>query len=137
MIDVAVRVTHGVIWSHISAFKQNLADPQDFYSSVSNELSDRDRLCGTRGFQEQGQCLFIGLADRSIFVSYCFSLSLSFYGLVLGGVFWVIGCKSLSHSQALKTFFNNNNNNNTDGIGMSVISECTLFTSKGGNFQLL
>ena len=30
------------------------------------------RWCGTGGFQEQGQCLFIGLAARSIFVSYSF-----------------------------------------------------------------
>ena len=69
---------------------QNLAVPQDFYSlfSISVERSwwPRIRRCGTDGFQDQGQCLFIGLAALSLLVSYCSSLSLhSFYGLVLWG----------------------------------------------------
>ena len=69
-------------------------------------------LCGTI-FQEHGQCLFIGLAARSLFVSYCFPfLFFLSMGWCCGvGVFGLIGCQSLSPSLALPTSFNNNNNN--------------------------
>ena len=50
---------------------QYLAVPQDFYSifsiSVERSLRLRIRWCGTGGFQEQGQCLFIGLELVSFF----------------------------------------------------------------------
>ena len=63
---------------------------QDFYSPISSSVKrswwPRIRWCGTRGIQEQGQCLFIGLAARSLFCPILVSLSLlSFYGLVLYG----------------------------------------------------
>ena len=52
------------------------------------------RWCGTGGFQEQGQCLFIGLAACSLFVSYCFPF---LFFLSMGwccevGVIGLIGC---------------------------------------------
>ena len=67
---------------------QNLAGPPDFYCPVSISVErswwHRIRWWGTGGFQEQGQCIFVGLAARSIFVSYCFSISLlSVYRLLL------------------------------------------------------
>ena len=71
----------------------------------------RIRWCGTGGFQELGQCIFID----SYSLPFClllFSLPLlSLYGLwICGvGVFGLIGCYSLSPSLALPTFFNTNN----------------------------
>ena len=69
-------------------------------------------MCGTGGFQEQGQCFFIGLSCSFSTILF-YSLSLSFF-LSIGwnfgaGVFGLIGCTSLSPSLALQTFFNNNN----------------------------
>ena len=53
---------------------QNLTLSQDFYSPFSISVErcwwTRIRWCGTGGFQEQGQCLFIGLAAGSLLVSY-------------------------------------------------------------------
>ena len=71
-------------------------------------LQPRIWWCGTGGFQEQGQCFFIGLScSIPTIVFYSFSLSLlSFYRLVLWGwVFGLIGCISLSLSLALLTVF--------------------------------
>ena len=57
-------------------------------------LVTRIRWCGTGGFQEQGQCLFIGVAARSLFVSCCFPFlffhSMGWY--CEAGVFGLIGC---------------------------------------------
>ena len=54
---------------------------------VRNDRLLRIRWCVTGGFQEQGQCFFIGLScSISTIVSYSFSLSLlSVYWLVLWG----------------------------------------------------
>ena len=72
---------------------QNLTVPHDFHSSVSTSVErsrwQHIRWCGTGGFQEQGhygakwdgQCLFIGLAAWSFFVSFCFPF-LFFHSLV-------------------------------------------------------
>ena len=61
------------------------------------------RWCGTDGFQQQGQCLFICLVARSLFVSYCvlflFFQSMGWYRGA--GVFGLLGCYSLSLSLAL------------------------------------
>ena len=61
-----------------AASRQNLLVPQDFYSPVSISVEQfcwpRIWWCGTCGFQEQGQSLFIGIAACSLFVSYCFPL---------------------------------------------------------------
>ena len=54
------------------------------------------------GSEEQGQCLFIGLAARSLFV-FCFPF-LFFLCLCCrcgAGVFDLLGCKSISHTLAL------------------------------------
>ena len=77
---------------------QNLAVSHDFYFHLSISVKQscwlRIRWCGTGGFQEQGQCRFIGLAAHSSFVSYCFHFlffhSMSWYWGA--GVFWLIGC---------------------------------------------
>ena len=67
---------------------QNLEVPQDFCSPVSISVEwswwPCIRWCGTGLFQEQGQCLLIGLVNRTIFLQ-LFSHFLSFYGLVLWG----------------------------------------------------
>ena len=68
-----------------------------FSISLWNDLSDPElsiRWCGTGGFQEQLQCLFIGLAARSFFVSSCFSfIFFHSMGWYCGAwVFGLIGC---------------------------------------------
>ena len=51
---------------------QNLTAPQDFYSTLSISLErsgwPRIRWCGIGGFQDQVQCLFVGLVALSFFV---------------------------------------------------------------------
>ena len=78
---------HAVLWSHIGSLMLLLAaEPQDLYSLLRVPL-DTIRLCATGGFQERGQCFFIGLS-RSIptIVFDYFSLSLlSVYRLVFWG----------------------------------------------------
>ena len=76
---------------------QNLTVSQDFYSPFSISVErcwwTRIRWCGTGGFQEQGRCLFIGLAAGSLLVSYSlpflFSHSMGWY--CRGGLFGLIG----------------------------------------------
>ena len=84
---------HAALWLHISTLMLLLAAavavPQDFYFLVSICVERswwlRIRWCWTGLFQEKGQCLFIGKAALSLFVSSCFPSLLSFYGLVLWG----------------------------------------------------
>ena len=61
------RGIHSVLWSS----PQNLTDPQDLYSPLNIPVERSYwpciRWCGTGGFQEQGQCLFIGLSCSSPF----------------------------------------------------------------------
>ena len=72
---------HAGLWSHIGSPMCLLACRTSQYSrtfipfsvSLWKDLSDpRFRWGGIGGFQEQGQCLFIGTAPRSLFVSSCF-----------------------------------------------------------------
>ena len=76
----------------------NLAVSQDLHSTVSISVErswwPRIRWCVTGGFQEQGQYLFIGLAARSLFVSYCFPfLFFHSMGWYCGAAFFgLIGC---------------------------------------------
>ena len=91
---------------HLStASLQNLAVQQDFYSSLGVPLErsfwPRIRWYGTGGFQEQGQCFYIGISCsiRTI-VFYCFPflffLSIGWYcGADVSGL---IGCILLSLS---------------------------------------
>ena len=79
---------------------QNLAVSQDIYSPISVPLEQSCwpciRWCGTLGFQEQGQCFFIGLSCSIVtIVFYYFSHSLlSVNRLVLwAGVFILIWCR--------------------------------------------
>ena len=73
---VPVRVTHGALIAHLVYFcaspLRNLAVPHDFYFplSLSLEWSGWPRIlwCGIGGFQEQVQCLFVGLVAVSFFV---------------------------------------------------------------------
>ena len=98
----------------------NLAVPLDFYFHlcVSVERSSWPcfRWCETGEFKEQGQCFLLAIAAHSLFVVYCFLFP--FFLFICwycgAGVFRLIGCKSLSPSLALFTYFNNyyyNNNN--------------------------
>ena len=99
---------------------QNFAVRQDHYSPLSGpaELSCWPcvRWCGTGGFEEHSQCIFIGLSCSIPFCRLYFFFSLlSVYSLVLwGGVFGLIAYRSLSPNLALLTSFNNNNNNNNN-----------------------
>ena len=74
-------------------------------ASLWNDL----RWCGTCGFQEQGQCLFIYLSSHSFFVSYCLPSLFLHYMLVL----WCWGLRTDSVVIALSqpciaNIFNNN-----------------------------
>ena len=89
------RGLHAALWLHIGTLRtsslQNLEVQQDFYSLFGVPLERscklRFRWCGTGGFQEQGQCFFIGLSySIPTIVFYSLSLSLlSVYRLVLWG----------------------------------------------------
>ena len=76
--------------------RQNLAVPQDFYSplSISMERSGwpRIRWCGIGGFQEQAQCLFVGLVALFFFVFnyFPFPFFSSIGWWCMAGVFWLI-----------------------------------------------
>ena len=81
---VPVRVIRGALVKQASvhlwtASLQNLAVQQDFYSPlgvpVEWSCKLRIRWCGTGGFQEQGQCFFIG-SFPSIFLLALFLLAL-------------------------------------------------------------
>ena len=91
----------------------NLAVPQGLYSTLSVPVERSCwqciRWCGTGGFQEHGQCFFIGISFLIPF-RLVFSVSLlSVCGMVLWGcvVFSLIGCKSLTASLALQISFIN------------------------------
>ena len=105
VLYVPVRVTRGAVIAH----RYTYAPPScrtlqygktfiPFSVSLWNGLSvPQFRWCCTGGFQEQGQCLFIGLAASSLFVSSCFPF-LFFHSMGCycdAGVFGLIGCLSL------------------------------------------
>ena len=100
---VPVRL-HAVLWLHISMLIR---------SRLIRSCSPRIRCCRTGGFQEQGQCFFIGLSCSmptivsSTIFPFLFFLYIGWY--CGAGVFGLIGCTSLSLSLALPTSFNNNN----------------------------
>ena len=81
---VPVRVTRGASVAHRNTYAPPRCRTSQYYRtfisfsvSLWNDLADPCvRWCGTGGFQEQGQCLFIGLAARSISCLLLFSLSL-------------------------------------------------------------
>ena len=114
---------HSVLWSHIGTLYEPPRCRTSQYRGLlfhsqcpsGTILLTRVRWCRTGGFQEQGQCFFIGLScSIPTMVFYYFSLSLlSVYRLVLCG----LGLRtdmvyiSLSLSLALPTFLNNNTNN--------------------------
>ena len=87
-------VLNAVLWAHIGTLNYapprcRTGVPQDIYSHVSVSVErfwwPRIRWCWTGGFQEQGQCPFIGLAALP-FCLLPLSLSLLlFYLLVLWG----------------------------------------------------
>ena len=92
-------VLHAVLPSHIGTLMRFLAaEPHSIaglYCSVSISVErswwPRIRWCRTGEFQEQGQCLLIGLPDLSLFVSYCFPFSsfIQWVGVVgLGSTDW-------------------------------------------------
>ena len=62
--------------------------------SVERSWWPHIRWCVTGGFQEQGQCLFIGIAASSLFISCCFPfLFLHYMGWYCGdGVFGLMSC---------------------------------------------
>ena len=87
---------HAVLCSHIGILMHRLAaEPRSTAGllfptqcpSLERSCVPRIRWCGTGGFQEQGQCFFIGLScSIPTIVKYSFSVSiLSVYRLVLWG----------------------------------------------------
>ena len=112
---------HAELRSHVGTLMHRLAvEPRSIAGllfpsrcSCATILLGRIRWCGTGGFQEQGQCFFIGQScsiPTIIFSNFPFVIFLSkgWYCRALAFVF--IGCISLSLSLALPTFNNNNNN---------------------------
>ena len=75
-LPVPVPVTHGAVIAHRFILGLLAAEPH----SMAGVLFPCQYLCGTilvtpcgtGGFQEQGKCLFIGLAVHSLFVPCCF-----------------------------------------------------------------
>ena len=120
---VRVLVTRGALVVHRHTYApphcRTSQDPRTMILlsvSLWNDVLPRIPWCGTGGFQEQIQCILIGLAGRSLLVSYCFPfLFFHYMGWCCGArVFGQIGSESLSPSLALPTFLNNNNNNNNN-----------------------
>ena len=137
-LPVPVQVTCGTVnlrrlWSHIGSLMRILTAE---HRSIARLLFAFQHFCetvlvtqysmaswrGIGGFQEhleQGQCLFIGLAARSLFVSSCFSF-LFFHSMEYGLGLWGWGLRTdrvlivLSQACTLhyQPFFNNNNHNN-------------------------
>ena len=92
---VPVRVTRGAVIAHRYTYapprcrtsqKRSTFIPLSvsLWSHLDDSVFDG---VGLTGFQELGQCLFIGLADRSILSLTVFPFS-SFYGLLM----WGLGC---------------------------------------------
>ena len=93
-----------------------------FISTTASSGTILPTLCSILwdgGFQEQGQCFFIGLSCANTFCLLLFSpflyfLSIGWYcGTV---VFGLIRCILPSPSPALLTYFNNNNNKKTSSL---------------------
>ena len=115
---VPVRVTRGALVAHRYTYAEPCSTAGLLFPSRCPSgmiLLAPYSMCGTGGFQEHGQCFFIGLiCSISTIVLYYFSLYLLFLsiGWYCGaGVFGLMGCTSLSLSLALPAFFNYNNNN--------------------------
>ena len=96
---VCQRGLHAVLWSHIDTLVHHLAGEPcstagllfPSRSPSGTILLTHIRWCGTDGFQEQGQCFFIGLScSIPTIVFYSLSLSLSIYRLVL----WSCGLRT-------------------------------------------
>ena len=116
------RGLHAVLWSHIGTLMHRLvAEP----CSTAGLLFPSRCPSGTilltpysmvwiGGFQQQGQCFFIGLSCSIptivfYFFPFLFFLSIGWY--CGAGVFGLIGCIPLSLSLALRNFLNTNINN--------------------------
>ena len=123
---VPVGVKHGALIADHNTYAPAAAESrstQELHSplSVSVERSCRPciRCCGTGGFQGHGQCFFIGLRSslpcgtRSL---YCET-----------NVFQLIGCKLLSPSLALQTFFNNYNKELFTDLLLNIVTQ-SIFT---------
>ena len=95
------RGLHAALRSHIDKLMRLLAaEPRSIQGILFSCQYLRVKIklplvlwCGTGWFQEQGQCLFIGLAARSLFVSCCFSFLFSHsmgwcYGVGVFGLIW-------------------------------------------------
>ena len=75
---------HAVLWSHIGTLMRLLAaeprSPQYFYSYISISVGrswwPRTPWCGTGRFQEQGQCLFIGIVACTLLSHKVFPFSI-------------------------------------------------------------
>ena len=109
---VPVQATRGVLLAHWHTY----APPRCRTSQYSRSfipisvslLLTRIRWCGTGGFQEHSQCLFIGLScsiPTIVFYSFSFLFFLSIGWYCGAGVFGLRGCISLSLSCALPTPF--------------------------------
>ena len=115
---VPVRVTRSALVAHRRTYTPPRCRTSQYHRtfilfsvSFCNDLANpRIRWCGTDGFQQQGQYLFIGLScSIPTIVLYYFFFSLLICWYCMAGVFGLIWCFSLSLRLALPTFFNNNN----------------------------
>ena len=122
-------------WVYLCATSlQNLAVPHDFCFPLSVPLErfcwPRIRWCGSGGFQEHGQCFFIGLNSFiSATVFYYFSLSLlPVYRLVLWG--WGLWTDRMytTLSQPCTAYLFNNNTNSRSTLLFALITIYQLFS---------
>ena len=124
---VPVRVASGALVSGRYTYEPPLCRtsvPQDFCFPLSVPLDrsclPRIRWCGTGGFQEQGQCFFIGLS--------CSIPAIAFYYffLVQRLVLWGWGHRTdrvyiILSQPCTPTTFNNNNNNKNSLKGLLAV----------------
>ena len=127
---VPVPVTRGALVAHRNTFAPSRCRTSKYRRtfvllsvSLWNDLAVR--WCGTGGFQEQGQCFFIGLScSIPTIVFYYFSLSLlSVYRLILWEIY---------------VFFNPLKKSDSNKIKFMVFNEiCDIFCLINSNSQFL
>ena len=143
MCIVQVRVTRFALVAHRNTYaspRWRHTEGLLFPLSIFLEWSGWPRIwwCGIGGFQEQVQCLFVGLVALSFLgFNYFPFLFFSSIGWLCGaGVFGLIGCQSPSPGLALPIFFNNNNGCRSSSMSKSDRSRWKFTEQTWFEFEL-